>query len=139
MVTAMERARGNQNEVSKAVAGFVGCAVSWASRTTTNRATALEAPSSWANVAHVPVVVADHARVGGDEAGDELQQRGLAAAARPQDDHGLAVGDPQRQVVDGERRALPAARHRVVQRLADTDQVDPRHAPSLSRLTFRVR
>ena len=98
-----------------------------------------DAPITGANVAHVHVVVADHARVGGDEAGDELQQRGLAAAARPQDDHGLAVGDPQRQVVDGERRALPAARHRVVQRLADADQVDPRHAPSLSRLTFRVR
>ena len=78
---------------------------------------------------HVEAVASNFTGVGGDEAGDDLQKRGLATSARPQDDHRLPVRNAQRhvaQVEPGNRgRGLAA----ILQRLADFDQIDAcRHA-----------
>ena len=94
-----------------------------------------DAPVAGANLPHVDVVVAHFARVRRDQSGDDLQQRGLAASARPQDDQGPAIGHPEAQILDGKRRA---AAPRLPECLVDVDQIDARHArPSALDLGVR--
>ena len=63
----------------------------------------------------------DGSRVRRHEAGNQPQRRGLAAAARPQQRHELAVGDVERQVGDrGEARVAAVA-------LRQAAYADPRH------------
>ena len=61
-------------------------------------------PCSWNTIAfcdrRAPRRIVDAAAVGLIEAGDDAQHRGLAAAARPDDAHELAVGDGQREIVE---------------------------------------
>ena len=83
-----------------------------------------DAPLARRHVGHVDVVVTHHAGVGRHQAGDQLQQGGLAAPARAQHDHGAAVGNPQRDVLDGERHATAAPG--VAKRLAHADRCAPR-------------
>src|SRR5439155_9533328 len=61
---------------------------------------------------------ADHARVGRHEAGDQTQERGLAAAARPEQGHELPVTDLETQIAHG-GDATEALRHVL--------DADPRH------------
>src|SRR6185312_7931890 len=66
-----------------------------------------------------PAVDADFAAVRLLEAGDQAQCRGLAAARRPDEHDELAVLDDAAEV---------AARELLPIRLAEIDQLDPRHA-----------
>jgi hypothetical protein len=78
-----------------------------------------DAPVARAHVIHVDVVIAHVARVRPDQARDDLEQGGLAAPARPQDDHGLAVRHAEREVLDGEGGRAPRAGAGIAERLAD--------------------
>ena len=67
------------------------------------------------------VAAAEHdpAAVGGDEAADQVEQRGLAGAVRTDDADDLALGDGERHVVDGAdaaERARQADRPRAPRR-----------------------
>ena len=52
------------------------------------------------DIRHSLAVDGDLAAVRHQEAGDEVEQRGLAAARRPEQRHELAAADQQRQVVE---------------------------------------
>src|SRR5262245_34596806 len=87
-----------------------------------------DAPRARRDLAHVLVVVTHLAGVRRHQTGDDLEQRGLAAPARAQHDHRLAVGHPQGEVLDAEGRVRAAPTGRLPQRLANVDEIDPRHA-----------
>src|SRR5262249_38526778 len=76
-----------------------------------------DAPRARRHVLHVYPVVAHAARVGRDEPRDELEQRGLATAARAQHDHGLPVGHGEIQVLDGEDGVAARRRYRARTRM----------------------
>ena len=87
---------------------------------------------AWVYVLHIHVIEEHGTRVRLQKPCDEFQQGCLAAAARPQHDHRLAVGHPQGQVTDRDRRPRPATPNpgRLAQRLADVPQIDLCHSHS---------
>ena len=88
------------------------------------------------NVNDVQAVVTDLSRIERQQSGDDLQECCLAAAAGPEDHHRFAVANAEVHIAERERRATPVVTIR--QRLADIDEIDPRH-PSLSALRIRAR
>ena len=86
---------------------------------------------------HVPAADPDLAARGLHEAGDDPQQRRLAAAARPQQRHELAFGDIDRDIRQRGNRAV------ALLQVADLDERFPRHRrpcylPATTRLNSCV-
>ena len=82
-----------------------------------------QVPLAWRQVGHVGVADPDPATVGILQAGQQAQQRRLAAAARTEQHHELAVLDVELDVVDG---------HGLVEHLAHALEVDLGHGCVLS-------
>lgn len=80
---------------------------------------------------------------GSGRSSNELQQGRLTAAARPQHNHRLAVGHPQRQILYGDGRPVAAAPCHggdgLAQRLANVAEIDPCHCHTSARLALSRR